>query len=120
MRFAIAPMAEAISALRVYASPDHPGPHRRWVSSLRAGAPDPSVDLLIDLVPDVGYSPDFLTPPLSTPLGDFEAELAAVRGTPDEVVRAELELTFAERPMPPRIQRLPPDPATHLDADAER
>jgi DNA-binding transcriptional ArsR family regulator len=114
LRFAISPMAEAVSALRLYRSAERPGPHRQWLGALGAVADDTSVALLLDLVPHDGYSPDFLTPLLLVAVGDFRAELATVRATPPEIVRSELELTFAAGRMPPRIRALHADPERHL------
>ena len=45
----------------------------------------------LDLVAPDGYLPDFLTPPLTVPVGEIGAELAAIRATPPDVVRRELE-----------------------------
>jgi DNA-binding transcriptional ArsR family regulator len=114
LRFAISPLAESVSALRVYASATDPGPHRAWLTSLGAADEDSELALLVDLVPAYGYSPDFLTPPLRVPVGDFDAELAVIRGAAPEIVRSELELTFAGRTMPSRVQALHADPTRHL------
>jgi hypothetical protein len=114
LRFAISPMAEAVSALGVYGSAGGAGAHRPWLSDLGDVRRDAAFDLLHDLVPHEGYSPDFLTPPVSVPVGAFDAELAAVRATPAAVVRSELERTFAGRAMPRRVLALHADPATRL------
>jgi DNA-binding transcriptional ArsR family regulator len=114
VRFAISPVAETIGALRVVADSDRSRPHPDWLSAIGDLDGDDSLGLLLELVPPDGYLPDFLTPPLAVPVGEIDAELAAIRATAPDVVRQELELTFADRPMPPRIAALHADPPARL------
>jgi DNA-binding transcriptional ArsR family regulator len=69
VRFATSPVWEAVLAAR------------------RQGGPG----LLLAVNPPRGYTPDFLTPPPEVPAPRFASQLAAVRRTPLERVRAELE-----------------------------
>jgi DNA-binding transcriptional ArsR family regulator len=71
---------------------------------------------VLDLLPAYGYVPDFLTPPATAPLGDLDAELAAIRSTPAEVVRHEIGLVFPGRELPARVRILHSDPETELGA----
>ena len=114
VRFAISPVTETVSALRVFGAPERPGSHRSWLTGLRQLHADPSLGLLLDLVPPDGYVPDFLTPPLTVPVGDLDAELAVIAATAPEIVRRELALTFAGQTMPARVSALHADPATRL------
>jgi DNA-binding transcriptional ArsR family regulator len=115
VRFAISPVAEAIGALRVLDDP-RSRPHPAWLRTLGSLRDDPTLALLRDLVPPEGYVPDFLTPPLSLPVGEIGAELAAIGATDPDVVRHELELSFARRTMPSRIRALQEDPGAGLPA----
>ncbi len=114
VRFSISPVAETVSALRVFGDPARPGPHRSWLTGLRRLHGHPALGLLLDLVPPDGYSPDFLTPPLTVPVGELDAELEEIGGTAPEIVRRELELTFAGQTMPARVRALHADPANGL------
>jgi DNA-binding transcriptional ArsR family regulator len=113
VRFAISPVAEAVGALRVLGDV-RSRPHPAWLNGLGRLRRDGPLDLLLDLVAPEGYLPDFLTPPLTTPMGEFATELATIRATPPEVVRHELDLTFTDRTMPARIRALHADPAARL------
>jgi DNA-binding transcriptional ArsR family regulator len=107
-------MAETIGALRVLADPDRSLRHQSWLIGLGKLHADEWLELLLELVPSDGYLPDFLTPPLTVPIGEIDAELATIRATAPEIVQRELELTYAGRTMPARISALHADPATRL------
>ncbi len=95
-RFAISPMLETLSAVRLLSPHEGVGPHRRWLDSLGT--------LKLDLLPIAllqprrGYTPDFLSPP---PIGSharFDDELAAVAATDHDRVRAEVRRSLADTP----------------------
>ncbi|WP_194904452.1 DUF5937 family protein, partial [Catenulispora rubra] len=44
------------------------------------------------------YTPDFLAPPPTAPVGDFDAELTRIAATPEPVVRREIELALQYTP----------------------
>jgi Family of unknown function (DUF5937)/Helix-turn-helix domain len=50
------------------------------------------------LIPPRGYAPDFVTPPPAGPLGDVAADLAALRCTPVEQIRHDMELFRSQHP----------------------
>jgi DNA-binding transcriptional ArsR family regulator len=114
VRFAISPMAETIGALRVLGDPDRSRPHQAWLSGLGELHAGEWLGLLLALVPADGYLPDFLTPPLTVPIGEIDAELATIRATAPDIVQRELALTYAGRTMPAPISALHTDPATRL------
>ncbi|MQA79009.1 MAG: helix-turn-helix domain-containing protein [Streptosporangiales bacterium] len=63
-----------------------------------------SAQLLFDLAPPRGYSPDFLTPTYGAT--DLDEVLDAMRSTPRQQVRAELEQLAGCKAMTPWIRRL--------------
>jgi DNA-binding transcriptional ArsR family regulator len=69
------------------------------------------------VAPTGGYTPDFLTPPPTGLTADLDRDLAGLRATPPEVVRAHLDLMPGERPAP--IRDLYADPRAGLDRLAE-
>ena len=107
-RWAISPLRETMSAVRLLLKPHRQGYHQPW---LRAVAP--ALDEL-DLTPllqvmRTTYNPDFLLPAPRDPNPRFDDELALVRRTPARQVRAELSRCLHEqhgRRLPPPAQAL--------------
>jgi DNA-binding transcriptional ArsR family regulator len=114
LRFAVSPAAETVGALRLVGDPERSRVHGSWLASVTDVALDAPLRLALELLPPRGYVPDFLTPPVLAPVGDLAAELAAIRVTPPEVVRDELNLLFADREPPACVQALYDDPEQHL------
>lgn len=90
-RFAISPAWELVHSLTALRDPSLAALHVPWLRSLDGRLGGLDVRRVIALVPD-GYSPDFLTPPPSGPIGDIRAELAAIRATPAREVRREMAI----------------------------
>ncbi|MEV7614243.1 ArsR family transcriptional regulator [Streptomyces sp. NPDC089799] len=99
-RFAFSPLGETVLSLRVLRDPGLSALHLPWRRSVvgRLGGLD--TGLLMSLVADRLTLPDFLTPRPEVFEPDFEAELAAVRRTPPEVVRRDLPAAHAPDPLP--------------------
>ncbi|WP_330331179.1 DUF5937 family protein [Streptomyces sp. NBC_00536] len=101
-RFAVSPMWEVVTSFRLLAGPADSGPHRRWAEQVRPRLARAGLDRgwLAALVPARGYLADFLNPAPAGPFPEPAAELAAVRATAPERVRADLARLRAERPGP--------------------
>ncbi|MCP2322619.1 DNA-binding transcriptional ArsR family regulator [Hamadaea flava] len=95
-RFAVSPMLETVSAVRLLSPSEDPGPHRRWLSTVDRQ----SLDLrpLHLLLPRRGYAPDFLSPPPSGRAARFADELRAVATTDHQQIRRELRRSLADTP----------------------
>ncbi len=103
-RFAISPLAELVAAFEMIGHPPVPPWHAGWVR--RQG---PVLDALVATSPLLGellalfrhttWTPDFLVPPPSGMHTRITDELAQVRRTPPERVRADLALTAGRRPL---------------------
>src|SRR4051794_4800944 len=104
-------MWEAVASLRVLLDPARGALHLPWLTELRDGRLR-EVDLraVAALVPPRGYIPDFLTPPPTGPLVDFEEELEAVRSTSAEQVRNDLRIRFGRRRPPAAVRPLLDEP----------
>jgi DNA-binding transcriptional ArsR family regulator len=93
-RFAISSVGEVFQAAHAIANPPARAAHSAWLRqqqpTLRRLTRDYDLRPLVAVLPADGYIPDFLTPLPKGPLGDIEAELAEVRTTPEERVRAEI------------------------------
>ena len=99
-RFACSPLWEAVESLRMRQDRASAVVHAPFIqASLRRLAGFDMGELLL-LVPPHGYIPDFLTPPPVEALPSMEAELARLRATPPERVRADVARRFAGGPVP--------------------
>lgn len=119
--FACSALQEAALSLRMWREPGRYAEQTRWFRRLR---PDFETlecrDLLLSLVASNSFIPDFLTPRPSTPWPDFGDELAALRATPPQSVRPDLERTFLphDGTVPALLADRLADPAALLDAIA--
>lgn len=97
-RFAVSPAFETLSAIRVVTGPQPPGPHQRWLESVRDPASTLDLRPITLLQPRRGYTPDFLAPPPPGPSSDIGEELARIAATPLEQVREEINRSLADTP----------------------
>ncbi|MFI7217513.1 ArsR/SmtB family transcription factor [Micromonospora maritima] len=118
VRFALSGLWEVMAGVRVLRDPGRHAIHLPWAARVRprladAGLLDPDTGLLWRLVPPApGYLPDFLTPPPAGLDPDLAGELATLRATRPEVVRAQLDLLPGPRPA--AVTALYADPVTGL------
>ncbi|NUP51824.1 MAG: winged helix-turn-helix transcriptional regulator [Catenulispora sp.] len=97
-RFAVSPVFETLAAVRDATGPQGPGHHRRWLDGVRPALPGLGLEPIVLVQPRRGYTPDFLAPPPTAPVGDFDAELTRIAATPAPVVRREIELSLRDTP----------------------
>lgn len=119
-RFAISPVSEVIEVARAIADPAARAAHRGWLAQRRpafqriAGTHD--LRLLLALTRPGGSVPDFLRPTPTGPAGEIETELKAIRATPADRVRNEVERCLPRHwPIVTDVQR-----ALMSDGAAER
>ncbi|SEC46888.1 DUF5937 family protein [Streptomyces sp. TLI_105] len=98
IRFAISPLWETHSAVRVLARPAKQGYHLPWMRRIAGAARELDLGPLHLLMPLRGHSPDFLYPPPLGPAAAFEDEIAAVRGTDPALALDDFERALAETP----------------------
>jgi len=95
VRFATSPVWETAHAVRALVRPVTP--HQEpWLRTVTEAARALDLGPLRAVNPPRGYTPDFLTPPPTSPSPRFADQLAAVRRTPPEQVRDELGRCLAE------------------------
>jgi DNA-binding transcriptional ArsR family regulator len=117
--FAFSPLNETTLSLRAW---KFPGVHPEHVAGLRRlrqeyGTLDTA--LLDALVSGRRMIPDFLTPRPAAALPGIEAELAALRRTPPEVVRADVLRAYTGDQLPAALGAAPTDPAALLTRIAD-
>ncbi|MBF6047957.1 helix-turn-helix domain-containing protein [Streptomyces sp. NRRL B-1677] len=114
-RFAVSPLWEVVASVRVLRRPDEHPLHRPWLTAVRPRLAAARLDwrLLADLVPEGPLAiPVFVAPPPTSSVPDLGVELAALRATPPEQVRAELDGPRA--PRTERVEALRQDPEAEL------
>ncbi|ADB31871.1 putative transcriptional regulator, ArsR family [Kribbella flavida DSM 17836] len=89
-RFGMSPVWETMSAVRVLHGHQHRPLYAPWVAARTETAARLDLSLLRAVQPRTGFTPDFLTPPPTASRARFGTEIARVRSTPLELVRAEL------------------------------
>ncbi len=106
-RFAISPLWEVVASVRALRRLDVHTVHRPWAALVTPRLAAVDWGLLAALVPDRRI-PGFVAPPPATPVPDLAVELAALRATPPEQVRAGL-------PDDPALDAFRADPDAGLD-----
>ncbi|MFD6347679.1 DUF5937 family protein [Streptomyces roseolus] len=122
IRFAVSPLWETQSAVRVLARPRQQGYHLPWLRRIAGAARELDLAPLQLLMPERGHSPDFLYPPPLGPAASFEEELAAVRGADPALAGPDLARALACTPGAagsPEGRRLLADPAASVARLAE-
>jgi DNA-binding transcriptional ArsR family regulator len=105
-RFAISPMWELVTSLRILRNPEPAALHLPWVRDAMPVAAGLDLALAFALAPPDGYLPDFLTPPPLEPVPVLEDELERMLATSPEQVRADLRTLSRHRRLPARVTAL--------------
>lgn len=120
IRFAIAPVHEAIGAVRLLQAPARFPLHAAWLRSTRAAAAALDLTALFEVMPEGGYLPDFLDPPADSPVATFEEALDRARATPARQVGKELRWALEQQPLTPTGARLLRSPGSARDLLLDR
>jgi DNA-binding transcriptional ArsR family regulator len=121
-RFAISPLFEIMSALRVLLEPQRRAYHLPWLDAVRPGLDRLDLWPLLVLSPHPGWTPDFLAPVPAGPGTSVADLLSQVRATPPAQVAHELRRSLSERggaQPPPDAWQLLEDPARTRDRLAD-
>jgi DNA-binding transcriptional ArsR family regulator len=102
-RFAISPMWELVHSVLALRDPSHAALHLPWLRSLSGRLHGLALERVAALNPPRGYTPDFLVPLPTGPLGDIGDDLAALRATPIANVRADMALFATQHKRGPEI-----------------
>lgn len=91
-RFAISPMFELTRSLLALRDPSYASLHLPWLRTLSGRMQGIELERAVVLLPERGFTPDFLAPPPTGPLGGIEEDLAALRATPTAQIRNDMRL----------------------------
>ncbi len=122
VRFAVSPMWEVAPSFRLLRSNAAHPIHRPWADQVRPRLVAAGLDRgwLAELIPPVGYIPDFLNPAPTGPAPTPEAEWEAIRSSPADRVGQDLDhLARHQGSLGPRLRTLHTDPQTRLAKVAE-
>ncbi|MFC8825008.1 DUF5937 family protein [Streptomyces sp. NPDC057137] len=117
VRFAVSPMWEVAPSLRLLRSGTVHPVHRPWADQVRPRLLAAGLDRgwLSELVPPARYVPDFLNPAPLVPTPAPQDEWDAIRASPADRVRRDLEhLARHEGGLGPRLRALHADPPGRL------
>jgi len=119
VRFAISPMFETIASLKALDDPARGALHLSWVEQTRRSTADLDLSTLRALQRSDAYNPDFINPPPSGPLAQFEDELAAMLATPAEQIRSEVLYAYRRRAVPAVLAPFLTEPAAAVERLSE-
>ena len=117
VRFAISPLMELHMSVRALDNPSAQALHLPWITEALPLTEHLPMDLLHAFHPEGAYAPDFIHPPPTTPLGEFEDEVEKMLATPPKQVTAEVSFAYRDRQLPAVLQPFIDHPraaVTHL------
>ena len=115
VRFAISPMFETIASLKALDDPARGALHLTWVEQTRRLTADLDLSALRALQGSPTYNPDFINPPPSGPLAEFEDELAVMLATPPEQIQAEVGVAYRRSGVPSVLQPFLTEPSAAVE-----
>src|ERR1035437_3232825 len=115
VRFAISPMFETIASLKALNDPARGALHLTWVEQTRRLTADLDLSTLRALQGSPTYNPDFINPPPSGPLAEFEDELAVMLATPPEQIQAEVGVAYRRSGVPSVLQPFLTEPSAAVE-----
>jgi DNA-binding transcriptional ArsR family regulator len=102
-RFAVSPMWELVHSLLALRDPSYAALHVPWLRSLSGRMHGLELERAVALTPPRGFTPDFLLPVPTGPLGDIADDLAALRASPVAQIRADMTLFASQHRNGPEI-----------------
>jgi DNA-binding transcriptional ArsR family regulator len=107
VRFAVSPLNELVLSLRSWRDPGRFPIHLPWIRRMQRARHALDTEMLLALIDERLWTPDFLTPLPRSPLTRLDDELATVAATPAEVVRRDLLLLYHDDELIPPPLREP-------------
>src|SRR5947209_9831932 len=119
VRFAISPVFEVTRSAKALRDPSYAALHLPWVERALPHVAELELAPLFALQNAPVYNPDFVNPPPSTPLVEFEDELQTMLATPDEQIAYEVRYAYEGAPLPAVLEPFVTEPRQAIEALAE-
>jgi DNA-binding transcriptional ArsR family regulator len=119
VRFAISPMFEMTRSVKALRDPAGAALHLPWVERALPRIADLDLAPLFALQGSHVYNPDFVNPPPSGPLVEFEDELATMVATPPEQIAAEVRYAYRGTKLPAVLEPFLSRPEEAIEQLAE-
>ncbi len=119
VRFAISPMFEMTRSIQALKDPASAALHLPWVERALPAVADLDLSPLFALQSAPSYNPDFVNPPPSSPLVEFEDELATMISTPASQIAAEVRYAYRGARLPRVLEPFVSDPKRSIRGLAE-
>ncbi len=119
VRFAISPMFEMTRSVKALQDPASVALHLPWVEQALPAVADLDLSTLFALQSAPSYNPDFVNPPPSSPLVEFEDELAVMLATPPRQIAAEVRFAYQGVELPTVLEPFVERPKRAIEALAE-
>jgi len=119
VRFAISPMFEMTRSIKALKDPASAALHLPWVEQALPAVAGLDLSALVALQSAPHYNPDFVHPPPSSPLVEFEDELAVMVSTPPRQIAGEIRYAFGDGPLPPVLEPFVQRPKKAIEGLAE-
>lgn len=115
VRFAISPMWEMTRSVKALKDPAGSALHLPWIEQTlpRLAGLDLAPLLALQSAPE--YHPDFVNPPPSSPVVEFEDELETMLATPDEQIVAEIRYAYQGEQLPEVLERFIERPRSAIE-----
>jgi DNA-binding transcriptional ArsR family regulator len=114
VRFAMSPMLELIRSVTTLEDPAGRALHLQWTEEARRLLLDLDLSALVALQTSPTYNPDFVNPPPSGPLVEFEDELGVMVATPAAQIRREVRYAYPDGTLPAVLEPFLQDPRTAI------
>jgi len=119
VRFAISPMFEMTRSIKALKDPASAALHLPWVERVIPAVVDLDLAALFALQSSREYNPDFVNPPPSSPLAEFEDEIATMLATPNDQIAAEVRYAYEGAKLPGVLEPFVERPRPAIEGLAE-
>ena len=119
VRFAISPMFEVTRSVKALMDPAGAALHLPWLERALPCVGDLDLAPLFALQSAPSYNPDFVNPPPSSPLVEFEEEVATMLATPPEQIAAEVRYAYDGVELPAVLEPFVQRPRQAIEGLAE-
>jgi DNA-binding transcriptional ArsR family regulator len=104
VRFAVSPLFETTLSITALSAPASAAVHLPWLEQARDRTAGLDLGVMHLLMRPNIYAPDFINPLPTGPTAELDEELATMLAVPASQIRAEVQHTYANRPLPTELE----------------